>query len=81
MFAFNRYRCHACEHRFLRFRYTEGALPVRTSAAAREVRATRSALRWRRKRREFVLYSSCFLLFLAFLYYITRQRDSTSDGE
>lgn len=73
------YRCHACEHRFLRFRYAQGSLPAASSSAEREVRSTRNSIKWRRKRREFLLYGTCFLLFLAFLYYITRQRDS-ADG-
>jgi uncharacterized protein involved in exopolysaccharide biosynthesis len=73
------YRCHACQHRFLRFRYAEGPLP-RPSGAEREVRATRRVLKWKRKRRELLLYGTCFALFLAFLYYLTRPRDPSSDG-
>jgi len=79
LFAVYAYRCHACEHRFLRFRYSDGSLPSPNSAE-REVRATRNSIKWKRKRREFLLYGTCFLLFLAFLYYITRQRDSGGDG-
>ena len=74
------YRCHACEQRFLRFRYAESALPVPASGAEREVRATRRSIKWRRKRRELLLYGTGFLVFLAFLYYITRQRESGSDS-
>ncbi len=74
--AVNAYRCHACAYRFLRFRYAQEALPAVTSPTEREVRATRRSIKWRRKRREFLLYGTGFALFLAFLYYITRQRDS-----
>lgn len=80
LFAIRPYRCHACEHRFLQFRYSVGVSSAGDSSTEREIRATRSSLKWRRKRREFLLYGTCFLLFLAFLYYITRQRDSSSEG-
>jgi hypothetical protein len=74
------YRCHACEHRFLRFRYADGPFPAVASGAERDVRATRRSIHWRRKRREILLYVLGFLVFLAFLYYITRQRESSSEG-
>jgi hypothetical protein len=74
--AVNAYRCHACEYRFLQFRYAQGALPAATSSTEREIRSNRNSVKWRRKRREFLLYGTGFALFLAFLYYITRQRDS-----
>jgi hypothetical protein len=54
------------------------ALPA--SGAEREVRATRRSIKWRRKRRELLLYGTGFALFLAFLYYLTRPHDSSSDG-
>jgi hypothetical protein len=50
------------------------------SGAEREVRATRRSIKWRRKRRELLLYATGFALFLAFLYYITRPHDGSSDG-
>lgn len=46
----------------------------------REVTATRGAIQWRRRRREFLLYTGGFLLFVAFLYFITRERSGPSDG-
>lgn len=79
-FAIYPYRCHACEYRFLRFRYSDSPLPAATSSAEREVRASRRSIKWKRKRREILLYGLGFLLFLAFLYYITRQRDSSGEG-
>lgn len=75
------YRCHVCEHRFLRVRDAESPVQAGKSAAEREVRATRNAHRWRRKRRQLLLYGTCAVLFLAFLYYITRQREASSEGD
>lgn len=80
MLAIYPYRCGACQHRFLRFRYSEFLRPEPASGAEREVRATRRSIKWRRKRRELLLYGTGFTLFLAFLYYLTRPRDSSSDG-
>lgn len=80
LFAIRPYRCHACENRFLQFRYAEAVSSGGDSSTEREIRATRNSLKWRSKRREFLLYGTCFLLFLAFLYYISRQRDSSSEG-
>lgn len=80
MLAIYPYRCGACQHRFLRFRYSEFLHPEPASGAEREVRATRRSIKWKRKRRELLLYGTGFALFLAFLYYLTRPRDSSSDG-
>ena len=80
MLAIYPYRCGACQHRFLRFRYSEFLRPEPASGAEREVRATRRSIKWRRKRRELLLYGTGFTLFLAFLYFLTRPRDSSSDG-
>ena len=73
------YRCRDCGHRFLKFRYAEsgGANP---SGTEREIRATRDAMAWKRKRRDWFLYGGAMLLFLAFLYYITRQHGGSPDG-
>jgi hypothetical protein len=46
----------------------------------REIRATRNALAWRRKRRELLLYGTGALLYLVFLYFITRERGGSPDG-
>ena len=80
LFSVHPYRCHGCEHRFLRFRYADGPRSGPASGAEREVRATRRSIQWRRKRREILLYGLGFLLFLAFLYYITRPHDSAGEG-
>ena len=73
LFAVYPYRCRACENRFLRFRYSAQELPPSGNPSAeREVRSTRSAIQWKRKRRELLLYGTCFLVFLAILYFIVR---------
>ena len=74
LFARYPYRCRDCGHRFLRFRYKVpgvGSGEPATSAE-REIRAVRVRIQWQRKRRELLLYGSGILLFLVFLYYITR---------
>lgn len=71
-FAFYPYRCHACEHRFLRFRYAPGSPSLEPTPTEREIRSTRNAIRWRRKKQELVLYLIGILVFLIFLYMITR---------
>ena len=67
------YRCQECSHRFLMFRYAASDKAAHT-ATIREILATRQAIEWPRKRREFLLYGTGLLLFLAFLYFITRER-------
>ena len=78
-FAIRPYRCHGCQHRFLRFRYATEEAPG-TASVDREVQATRSAMQLKRKRRELLLYGVGILLFLVFLYFITRERGTPSDG-
>jgi hypothetical protein len=67
------YRCRECGHRFLQFRYAvlpQG--PGKRSETEREIRSTRVRIRWQRKKRVIMLYGFCALIFLGFLYYITR---------
>jgi hypothetical protein len=67
------HRCHACQHRYLRFKY--GRMPDGSggpSHTEREIRQTRAAVRWKQKKQELLLYAIGLLLFLVFLYYITR---------
>jgi hypothetical protein len=73
LFAFYPHRCHACQARFLRFRYAsepygEGG-PTSTE---REIRSTRTQIRWKRKKQELLLYALGLLVFLLALYFITR---------
>lgn len=73
------YRCHECDHRFLVYRYSEPEAQAPLTATEREIISTRLAIRRKRARREFLLYSTALLLFLAFLYFITRERAPQSD--
>ncbi len=73
------YRCHECEHRFLVYRYAEPEQAAPLTATEREINSTRLSIRRKRARREFLLYGSALLLFLAFLYFITRERTPQSD--
>jgi hypothetical protein len=41
--------------------------------------STRQSIQRKHARREFLLYSTALLLFLAFLYFITRERTPQSD--
>jgi len=73
LFGYYPYRCRECGHRFLHFRYA--ALPEgagKRSEAEPEVRSTRPSIRWKRKKRAILLYGVSALVFLGFLYYITR---------
>lgn len=67
------YRCRGCGNRFLHFRY---APPAESSGphseTEREIRATRVRVRWKRKKLTLVLYGISALIFLSFLYFITR---------
>ena len=72
LFAFHPYRCHACKHRFMRFRYGAEADEGDPTSTEREIRATRSAIRWKRKKQEVLLYGIGLLFFLVVLYFITR---------
>ena len=77
--AIRPYRCGSCGHRFFQFRYGEAMVAPRNEAE-REIRATRGMIEWRRKRREVLLYGAGMLLFLLFLYFITRERGGPPDG-
>jgi hypothetical protein len=50
------------------------------SRVEREIKATRSAMKAKRKRQEIFLYSAAMVLFLAFLYYMTTDRGSSAEG-
>jgi transposase-like protein len=79
LFSKHPYRCHECGYRFLVYRYAEPEESLPLTAAEREIMSTRQSIRRKRARREFLLYSSALLLFLAFLYFITRERTPQSD--
>ena len=71
-FGYYPYRCRECGNRFLHFRYAASPDAGRQSETEREIRSTRMRTRWKRKKRELLLYSFGALLFLGFLYFITR---------
>jgi hypothetical protein len=67
------YRCRECGYRFLQFRYANlPEVPGKRSETEREIRSTRVRIRWKRKKRALLLYGFGALVFLGFLYYITR---------
>ena len=47
----------------------------------REIKATRGAMNKRRKRRELLLFATAMVLFLSFLYYLTRERSDSAVGK
>ncbi len=73
LFGYYPYRCRECGHRFLHFRYAAPFEPPgRRSETEREIRSTRTRIRWQRKKRILMLYGIGALVFLGFLYFITR---------
>ena len=81
IFTYYPYRCRECKHRFLHLRHetVEAPEPGQRSTE-REIRATRQAKDWHRKRRDLAIYGTALLLFLAFLYFITRERSTPDSG-
>ena len=69
--GFHPYRCLTCQKRFVLLR-DQAAEPVAPRGVFREISATRSAMRWKRKRRDLLLYGSALALFAVVLYYLTR---------
>ena len=81
MFAYYPYSCTKCKHRFLRRRDRASDAPQPANRSTeREIRATRNARKWRRKRVEFVIYGTALLLFVVVLYFITRARSAPDAG-
>jgi transposase-like protein len=74
------YRCRDCGYRALQSRYSSEEAAADHAPKDREVKATRGAMHWRRRRRELLLYGAGLLLLAAFLYFITRERGGASDG-
>ena len=73
LFGFFPYRCHECEHRFFHsYRTPDDPANDEPSSSVRDVRATGRHHAKRQKRRELLLFGLALLVFLAFLYYITR---------
>jgi hypothetical protein len=72
------YRCPQCDLRFLRFKYS--TVQPEPSGVEQEIRNTRRSVRWKRRKRELLLYALGLLVFLAFLYFITRDRNSGNES-
>ena len=75
------YSCQDCHLRFRRLRNAQVEDPAAGHPSVeREIKATRNAMKARRKRRELLLYGTAIVLFLTFLYYITRDRGGSVEG-
>jgi hypothetical protein len=74
------YRCSQCGVRFLQRRRKAPENVAKPTATETEIRATRAAGERKRRRRDFLLYGSALLCYLVFLYFITRDRDSSNDN-
>ena len=73
IFGYFPYRCHQCGYRFLFHRYaTPDAPPGALTSTEREIRATRTKMKRKRKTRALIIYSAGVVLFLMFLYYLIR---------
>jgi hypothetical protein len=71
--GYHPYRCRQCKHRFLSLRDSATA-PASSGnqSTEREIRATQSGFRWKRKKRDIMLYGSALILFVVLLYFLTR---------
>lgn len=80
IFAYYPYRCRECQHRFLHNRNETSLGPSAHPSTEREIRATRKAKDWQRKKRHLVIYGMALFIFLAFLYIVTRDRGPSDNG-
>jgi hypothetical protein len=73
--------CRACHLRFLRLRRAqiEDTAPGHPRVE-REIKATRDAMKAKRRRQELLLYSAAIIVFLTLLYYITRDHGGSPEG-
>jgi hypothetical protein len=68
------YNCRDCHTRSLRFRdSSQEAGPSANPSGEREIVATQAARGRKRKQREILLYGLALLLFVAILYFLTRE--------
>jgi hypothetical protein len=74
MVGYHPYRCLSCQGRFLSLGHL-APVPVAPSkrGVEKEISATRSAMRWKQKRRDFLLYGSALVVFAFILYLLTRE--------
>ncbi len=75
-FGYYPFRCCDCKHRFLRA--GRRVLKDQPPQGVIDARAGRQARDWRRRVRDAAIYSMALLFFLAFLYFITRERNTPS---
>lgn len=82
LLAYYPYRCRECNHRFLQTRHQQIEVPGggNHQSAEREIRATRKAKTWQRKKRHIAIYGIALLLFLAFLYLVSQDRNGGDGG-
>jgi hypothetical protein len=79
-FQYYPHRCGQCGVRFFQRRCTTPQAAGKPTSTETEIRATRAAGDRKRRRRDLLLYGSALLCYLAFLYFITRDRGSSIDG-
>ena len=70
LLAYHPYRCRECGLRFLQFRLAVPRSAAEPTSTEREIRATRTAFRWRAKKRELWLYGAGILLLFFFLRWV-----------
>ena len=81
LLAYYPYRCRECKHRFLSNHYAAPEPPTgEHRGTEREIRANRRTKDWQRKKRHMAIYGAALLLFLAFLYFVTRDRGANENG-
>jgi hypothetical protein len=81
IFQYFPYRCKECGFRFFEPRYRPPKSTEKPSSTETEIRATRAGYRWKQKRREFLIYGAAILVFLVFIYFLTRDRGAPSGPE
>ena len=75
MVGYSPYRCHSCNLRFQHFRFSAPPeIPASERGTAREIRKTRRELQYARIKQQIYLYTVAGLIFLVFLYFITKER-------
>lgn len=73
--GFSPYQCGPCNLRFKIFRYSPPPeIPAADRGTAREIKKTRRQLKLARIKQEIYLYSVAGLIFVAFLYFIAKER-------
>jgi hypothetical protein len=70
LLAYHPYRCRECGLRFLQFRYAVPRGAGEPTSTEREIRSTRTSIKWKAKKRELWLYGAGLLLFLLFLRWV-----------